>query len=339
MTFQREADAKVYERKLKEEAFQGTLASDIAARKTTFGDFFREWAVTRGSKSISEGWKMGQDQIARDYLLPILEHVKLEDLSSRHVERVLHHADTLKRKPATKRLIFNLLHTILARTVKLGILNKNPATDDLKPQVPKIARHFLKPADLWKLLVASRHHYLGPAIWLASLAGLRCEAIQALKWECVDFDNEQILIKITYKRKTNSYGLPKGKDAEYVPMAAALVEYLRTVKGNQGPDDFVARGKAGGRLDHHVFNDGLRALCHEAGVSRVTPHELRHSCTELFVTEGASIEDLRRLLNHKDMETTEGYMHRTPERLRNLARAIVVPAAPTPARPKLSVVK
>ena len=122
-------------------------------------------------------------------------------------------------------------------------------------------------------------------------------------------------------------------------MAAALIEYLRTVKGHQGPDDFVARGKAGGRLDHHVFNDGLRSLCKEANVSRVTPHELRHSCTELFVTEGASIEDLRRLLNHKDMETTEGYMHRTPERLRNLARTIVAPKAPILERPRLSVVR
>lgn len=40
----------------------------------------------------------------------------------------------------------------------------------------------------------------------------------------------------------------------------------------------------------------------------MTPHGLRHSCTELFVNQGASLEDLRRLLNHEDSGTTEGYV-------------------------------
>jgi site-specific recombinase XerD len=64
---------------------------------------------------------------------------------------------------------------------------------------------------------------------------------------------------------------------------------------------------------------------------RVTPHELRHSCTELYVQAGASAEDLRRLLNHKSLAATIRYMHRTDERLQRIASQVgptPLPAAP-----------
>ena len=338
-TFDRKKDADAYERKITEESCQGVMAVEAAARKLTFGQYYDDWAVTRGGKSLSEGWKKTQDQMARDYLLPLLSNVRLEELSRWHVERLLHYAETLGRGPATRTLIFNFLHSILGRAVKMGILARNPATIDLKPIEPKIERNFLKPDHLWQLLKVSQSHYLGPAIWLASLAGLRCEAIQALRWNCVDLDAHQILIKVTYKRKANKLGLPKGKDAEYVPIASALADYLKEVRANNGTDGYVASAKEGGMLDHNKFIKGLTALCQQAGVPRVTPHELRHSCTELYIEKGASIEDIRRLLNHKDSETTQRYIPKSSPNLRQFASEIVMPTAIAEARPKLTLIK
>ncbi len=63
-------------------------------------------------------------------------------------------------------------------------------------------------------------------------------------------------------------------------------------------------------------------MCDEANVKRVSPHGLRHSCTEIWIRKGATLEDIRRLLGHKSVETTRRYIHRTDERLIELAKEI-----------------
>ena len=67
---------------------------------------------------------------------------------------------------------------------------------------------------------------------------------------------------------------------------------------------------------------GLAKLCKEAGVQKVPPHQLRHSCTEVWFSHGASLEDVRRLLGHKCPNTTVTYVHRTDDRLIKLAKEL-----------------
>lgn len=80
--------------------------------------------------------------------------------------------------------------------------------------------------------------------------------------------------------------------------------------------DFVVTGKNGGMLNYRVLLYGLKKLCVETGVHEITPHELRHAATELYIHFGGSnLEDIRRLLNHKTSACTMGYIHRTDDKL------------------------
>ncbi len=67
----------------------------------------------------------------------------------------------------------------------------------------------------------------------------------------------------------------------------------------------------------------LTKICKELSLPRVTAHELRHSCTELYIEAGASAEDIRRLLNQSSLTATARYIHRTDERLTKIAGNIV----------------
>ena len=98
-------------------------------------------------------------------------------------------------------------------------------------------------------------------------------------------------------------------------------EYLSSRK-EKFPLGFVAPALQGRMLDQGKFRRGLAKLCKEAGVQKVTPHELRHSCTEVWFSHGASLEDVRRLLGHKCSKTTQTYVHRTDDRLIKLAKEI-----------------
>jgi len=113
------------------------------------------------------------------------------------------------------------------------------------------------------------------------------------------------------------------------PMTPQLRESLQLQVIGKRPDDFVATGENGGMIGHQFLRRSLQRLCKLAGVKSITPHELRHSCTELFVEAGASQEDLRRLLNHRSAQSTAGYMHRTDRRLNGIAAQVQSPGNQT----------
>lgn len=132
-----------------------------------------------------------------------------------------------------------------------------------------------------------------------------------------------------YKRKENRIvPYPKGKDLEFVVMPPVLADYLKKLKALKKANDrekandrdFVAPGQKGGMIGYDKLYKGVRKMCKEAGVRVVSPHLLRHSATEIYVRfGGATMEDIRRLLHHKSVETTKRYMHRTDERTHELA--------------------
>ncbi|OFZ79529.1 MAG: hypothetical protein A2583_10095 [Bdellovibrionales bacterium RIFOXYD1_FULL_53_11] len=179
-----------------------------------------------------------------------------------------------------------------------GILARNPVLRRYRPVVAIRERAFLAPSDSWKLLRHCEQHYVGRGIWLQLLAGMRPGEMQALRWNCVDFERNQILIRATYNRKEKCLQEhPKQEDWGRAPMVPELRRFLWDRRG--GEQEFVAPGEPGqpskedGRmLSYETYEDGLKRLCNELCITKVTPHELRHSCTELFIQFGASAEDM-----------------------------------------------
>ncbi|MGZ3697593.1 MAG: tyrosine-type recombinase/integrase [Bdellovibrionota bacterium] len=206
----------------------------------------------------------------------------------------------------------------------------NPVKRRFRPKVPRTEREFLSPEESRRLLEASREHPLGIAIWISLLSGLRPGEAQALRWNAVDFDRSQILIQATFNKKLRTIqDHPKQKDWGRAPMPRVLSDFLRPKSFGRKPEDFVCPNVIGGMLNYESFvRKSLPALCKKAGVKRITPHELRHSCTEIYVQAGASAEDLRRLLNHKSLSATIRYMHRTDERLQSIASKIELNGEP-----------
>jgi integrase len=189
--------------------------------------------------------------------------------------------------------------------------------------VNKTERDFLTPEESWRLLEFARNDFLGPAIWIAILAGLRPSEIQALVWESVDFCNCQILIRAAYNRKVKRIQpFPKQRDWGIAPMPPALMEFLKKKSRGKALNDFVSQAQSGGMLDYGTYYKRLLILCRESGIKQVSPHELRHSCTELYIQAGASAEDIRRLLNQKSLSATARYIHRTDERLLSIASMV-----------------
>lgn len=108
-------------------------------------------------------------------------------------------------------------------------------------------------------------------------------------------------------------------------MPSALVEFLRPLNAGKSLDDLVCPGRDGGFHWRGSFGSALTKACRELELPRVTAHELRQSCTELYLEAGASAEDIRRLLNQSSLTATARYIHRTEERLNKISGGVRKP--------------
>lgn len=322
-TFVTLRDAKQYERKLKDRKDKRDQAVSIYRRNIEVHNYLDEWLEYR-ERNISKGWHKKVTKVIYTHVLPFIGGIKLSDVRSPHIGKILGEMEKQGLKEQTRLHVYNALSKSFKDAVEyFGYLEKSPVLKQDKPKVHRTERRYLNPEKSFKLLEHCKDHYLGPAIWISVLAGLRPSEVQALQWRAVDFEKNQILICASYNRAEGVLQPhPKQKDWVIVPMPEMLSKYLKPRQ--RFSLGFVAPALMGGMLDYNKFHKGLKKMCQESCVGRVSPHELRHSCTEIWFRAGATLEDVRRLLGHKSVETTRRYVHRTDDRLIKLAKEIRV---------------
>ena len=333
--FRTKSEAKTYESELLVKRSKGAGASDPVLRQLDLSGYWIRWREECRQR-VSDGWKQSQDLMFEKHIQPFLGSRLIRDIRSEDIGSVLGQLEHDGYAAQTRLHAYNLLHRMFGDAVEYHeLLEKNPVKRKLRPRVLKKERAFLAPEESRRLLAACESKSEGLPVWIALLSGLRVGEVQALRWRDVDFERGRILIRGTYNKKTRTLQThPKQGDWGQAPLPPDLAKRLKAEweRGSKNETDFVCRAKRNsGMLNYDWYTQHiLPKLCAEAGVKRVTFHELRHSCTELWVEMGANQEDLRRLLNHKSGATTLNYMHRTPERLNQIGEQIRVHQTPTP---------
>jgi len=322
-SFAKQADAKKYERELILRRDRGAVSSTIALRNMLVDQYWVLWR--RKCRRCSEGWAKSQDQMYRDYVHPILGKRKLSDLKPVDIGDVMASMRKIGRGDQMCRHVYNLLNQIFSDIndyFKIPV--ENPCSKKDRPIVGDVAeRTVLTPEQGFKLLDVSKGEYIGPAIWISVLAGPRPGEVQALRWENVCFDMNMIKIKEGYRRKESKIAAPKNKRRDRVkPLIKPLGEYLYPLSKDRSPSDFVIPGILGDMLTYNTFHRHTQVACQLAGVPVVTPHELRHSCTEIWMRAGAIEEDIIRLLSHSGSGSVRRYIHPTNGRLDRIGENI-----------------
>jgi integrase len=325
------------EEALKEEAAllglkrAGRYSFSQDARRETVNSYWEVWGAQRRADT-SEGWQISQNQMYRDYIAPVIGTVLMIDVCPPLIQEVLNRVKELGRGDQMRLHVYSLCHRMFEEAVQIyDMIPSNPVKPKYhRPVVKEKKPDFLSPAQSLALLdEARKHEYLGPAIWVQIYASLRCEAMMALDWASMSWDSNQILVRRAWKQKVGKMeNYTKNGSWAITPLIPILKAYLRECweKSGRAPDGYVCRGVKGGMLPYETYLRALRALCKKADVPVVTPHELRHSSTELWILAGATREDIARLLHHSSSETTGRYMHRSEARLmfigQNVGQAI-----------------
>jgi integrase len=320
-TFNKKVDAEAFERSLFSEKAKG--ARLLPGSNYTLKQYWDKWKGERRTES-SSSWKETQERLFKYHIAPDLEEKVLTEITKIDISNLLGKLKEKGLSSGTRLHIYIILNKLFRDAIEFyEILLVSPVRKDHRPKLSEIRRNFLKPNESRRFLNSVVDHQYGIAYWIMLGCGLRIGEVQGLKHGDLDLEQGVIHLKRQWHEKELKFAELKNRRETVVQMPTALVEFLKSKLSKQMPPEApVVTNSVGNMAERKKIYSHLKRACKAAGVKELCPHELRHSCTELWIEMGASIEDLRRLLNHKSSVSTQKYIHHTPERLSRLATQI-----------------
>jgi integrase len=168
--------------------------------------------------------------------------------------------------------------------------------------------------DDYERLVAAARQLDGRAyliVLLGGEAGLRLGEMVALEWTDVDLAKRQLCIQRTdWRGEVTS---PKGGRLRYVPLTNRLVVTLGEHRHLRGPR--VLYQDDGRPFSEKAVQTFVQRAARRANLRHGGVHILRHSFCSHLAMRGAPAKAIQELAGHKDLATTQRYMHLSPAAL------------------------
>ena len=295
---------------LLDEARRGTLPGLVRTGATVqdaTDEYLRYIEHDRERKpSTVQGYRW----IVNGQILPTFGQMRLEDVTSEHVERWLAGIDC-KASTRTKALV--ILHGVFQRARKVYKLPVNPVTDVEKPPLTRNGDiEVFSPEEVWALVRAADSEQDGAIFLTAAFTGLRQGELIALHWRDVDFTGSLLRVRASYAG--GALTTPKSGKIRSVPLAPEVAKALAKLSQRElftGEDDLLFPGPAGGFLDGSALRRRYKAALKEAQLRSLRFHDLRHT----FGTRMIAKADIRRVqewMGHADIQTTMRYLHYAP---------------------------
>jgi integrase len=251
-----------------------------------------------------------QEGILRNHLVPRLGKLRLDQISN---EDVQHLKSALRdRSPKTVNNVLSVLNVVLTVAVEWEVLSEKPCSIKLL-RTARTDAPFFDFEEYERLVAAAREvdwraHL---AVLLGGEAGLRCGEMLALEWGDVNFSLGQLAIE-----RSDWEGhitLPKGGRPRRIPLTTRLAGALEQ-RVNRKAKRVICEPD-GEPITRKVFQHLVRRSARRAGIAQEGIHVLRHTFCSHLAMRGAPARAIQELAGHKDLSTTQRYMHLSPAAL------------------------
>lgn len=215
---------------------------------------------------------------------------------------------TLSRVIASIRVLFEF-------GVMNGMLESSPAAFIHNPKLPKKLPIYLIDSELKKLLGAPDENDVMGKRDFAILVTLGFTGMR--RQELVGMD----LTSIDLERRTIKV-MGKGSKERLIPMNefvfGAINKYL-DMRPITGDPEAVFLNRQGGRLTGRSIVNIVRKYVRIAGIGKekISPHKLRHTFATLLHMNDVDILEIKSLLGHSSITSTQIYTHTNPNKLRS----------------------
>ncbi len=259
------------------------------------------------------------------HIRPILGKLKADDISQADITKFMKKVAAGYTPKATKtksrgRTVFSggkgtanrtvgLLGGIFSFAVVQGYCAANPVHGVKKYQEGKRER-FLSDSEYTRIGEAIRrlegngvNELALKALQMLMMTGCRKGEITTLRWENIDWDNNNLQLPGT---KTGYRNILMSEDG---------MDKLKGLMANATSEEWVFPNSKGGPLKD-LRKTWLTVLEH-AELQDVRIHDLRHSFASAAMREGVSLYEVGKILGHKCQETTARYAHLSDEAVSN----------------------
>jgi integrase len=262
-----------------------------------------------------------KETILRYHLIPLLGTRKLDAISNEDVQRLKSNLDT--RAPKTVNNVLTVLNTLLKVAVEWGVVDRMPCTIRLvRTQQSEAQFHDFH--EYTRLIegaegVDPESHLI---VLLGGDAGLRCGEMMALEWTDVDLDRRQLHIRRSEWK--GNVTAPKGGRKRVIPLTSRLAGALRSYRHLMGPR--VLCRVDGKPLTQKMVQNQVRRAARLANLANGGVHILRHTFCSHLAMRGAPARAIQELAGHKDLSTTQRYMHLSPAAIEESIRLLEKPS-------------
>ena len=264
----------------------------------TWAEWSKEW---QSHRDIAASTKLTDEQRIDLHVMPRWGKTALSDITRADVKRWV--ADLKKNHaPTTVNRIVGLLNTSLREAVDHELIHVNPAQGVRLKTGEVTHERFLTKAEVDRVC-----EHLSPQwsklTYLLAYTGLRWGEAAGLQPSRFDRNRGVILVAEVWDEKNGKLlDYPKGKKRRTVPVP----KWLHGAIGDTDPVILSPRG------ERPRSRSLRRALDDAAVLAKVEPfriHDLRHSFASWLIQGGVPVEEVRRLLGHTSIQTTQRYAH------------------------------
>lgn len=298
---------------------------DPASSRVTLGEFAPDWLDVKRMKLKPSSYKL-LDDAWRVYVEPRWGSVQLGAIAHSDVQKWITEvsagtAHTVRRfhvrtaeqgsRPKSATVVIRA-HGVLAAVLDVAVkdrrIPRNPARGVDLPRKGKKRHVYLSHEEVESLARAA-----GPAharvVYVAAYTGLRWGELSALRVRDLDLERRRLSVNenAVLVGSELHVGSPKTHELRSVEFPSFLAEPLGDLAKGKEPrallfgdgDVHIQRPRSSG-ASRSWF---MRALT-DAGLPRMTVHDLRHTAASLAIASGANVKAVQRMLGHASAAMT-----------------------------------
>ena len=181
-----------------------------------------------------------------------------------------------------------------------GFPGKNPFDVERFPE-KRHPRYIPTIQDFWKVCEAAESDQDRCMLMCYLYFAARRNEVFSLKREDIDLKRRKVRL---YTRKRKDGAL----EFDWIPIADQLFPVLKDHVQDMAPDAWVFPNPATG-LPYFERGKWMRRLCSMSGVKPFGLHGIRHLTASILSEKNAPLIDIKTILRHRKITTTERYIH------------------------------
>ncbi len=308
----------------------------------TYAAYIRDWYLPHARATVRVNTVADYESTLNAHVLGVFGPLKVAAITSATIDRLMTNMTEAGCSVYVRAKTYRIVRATLRHALKPFRIITHAPTDDMDP-VRQPTRHELdtySAAESRAVLAAFAGHRYEKAVQLALTVGMRRSEICALDKQTPNFAQGTIPIRrgLHATKGGLRFEAPKSPRSRRVvrPPAFVMEDWPRGF----GPL-FPSSRIAGGYTRPETIRKECERVIREAGVRFIPFRDWRHSAATLMLTgipelgiPGLSMEEVRDILGHEDLSTTEEFYDNTKrsasvpgaEMMQALHRGLSVPA-------------